>query len=153
MPRTDVPGIGPTARAFGYAGLLPQGLVVAALLAGGPDIRFTALSLGYAYAALIFSFLGGLWWGLASAATVPCPRWVWGVAVAPSLISLLSAWPWATGMSWPGPSTILLGIALAASIVVDLKLKQAGLTPPGWLSLRIPLSLGLGLMTLVAGLI
>lgn len=153
MPQTDAQGIGPLARAFGYAGLLPQVAVVAALLAGGPEIRFTALSLGYAYAALIFSFLGGLWWGLASAATRPCPPWVWGVAVIPTLLGLLSAWPWATGMAWPGPSLILLGIALAASLLVDLKLRMAGLTPPGWLSLRIPLSLGLGFLTLVAGLL
>jgi len=153
MPPTEAPGIGPLARALGYAGLLPQGLVVAALLAGGADIRFMALSLGYAYAALIFSFLGGLWWGLASAAPRPCPPWVWVVAVMPTLFSLLSAWPWATGRAWPGPSLILLGLALSASLLIDLKLKKSGLTPQGWLSLRIPLSLGLGALTLIAGLI
>lgn len=153
MPQTDAPGIGPMARALGYAGLLPQVLVVATLLAGGSDTRFMALSLGYAYAAIIFSFLGGLWWGLASAARRPCPRWVWGVAVTPSLLSLLSAWPWATGMPWPGPSLVMLGIALAASLLVDLKLKRAGLTPQGWLALRAPLSIGLGVLTLMAGLI
>jgi hypothetical protein len=48
---------------------------------------------------------------------------------------------------------IVLGLFIAASLLVDLRLKAAGSTPDGWLALRIPLSLGLGLLTLAAGLI
>jgi hypothetical protein len=74
----------------------------------------------------------GAWWGDAALAT---------------------AWPWATGQTWPGPSLIILGVLIAASLSVDLRLKAAGMTPQGWLALRAPLSLGLGLLTLAAGLI
>ena len=135
------------AIALGLAGLAPQGAVVAGLLFGGTDVRFLALSLGYAYAALIFSFLGGLWWGLAAAGGGRTPGWVWIAAVAPSLLALATAWPWATGGPWPGPSLMVLGIAIASSLIVDLRLKMAGLTPAGWIALRAPLSLGLGGLT------
>ena len=136
------------ARWLGYAGLLPQAAAVAVLLTHNPEQHFTALALGYAYAALIFSFLGGMWWGLAAQAGARVPGWVWFAAVLPSLIALASAWPWATGEPWPGPSLVLLGLALVGSLGVDVRLKAAGLCPPWWLSLRIPLSLGLGSLTL-----
>jgi hypothetical protein len=141
------------ARALGLAGLIPQGLVVAALVTGGADVWFMALSVGYAYAALIFSFLGGLWWGLAAMGGSRTPTWAWVAAVVPSLLALASAWPWATGGTWPGPSLIFLGFAIGASLFVDLRLKAAGVTPGGWLALRVPLSLGLGSLTMAAGLI
>lgn len=141
------------ARILGFAGLLPQCLAVAVLLIGGPELRFTALSIAYAYAALIFSFLGGLWWGLAALGGARTPAWVWAAAVGPSLLALATAWPWATGGTWPGPSLVSLGLAIGLSLVVDLRLRAAGVTPDGWLALRIPLSLGLGALTVVAGLI
>jgi len=141
------------ARALGLAGLIPQVLVVAALVTGGADVWFAALSLGYAYAALIFSFLGGLWWGLAAMGGTRTPTWAWVAAVVPSLLALASGWPWATGGTWPGPSLIFLGLAIAASLLVDLRLRAAGLTPGGWLALRVPLSLGLGGLTVAVGLL
>ena len=54
----------PAAIWLGYAGLLPQILCVA-LAGGGHEYAFTALAGGFAYAAAIFSFLGGVWWGQA----------------------------------------------------------------------------------------
>lgn len=157
MNQPSVPGSPPRlptiARALGLAGLLPQGAVVAALVIGGADVRFTALSVGYAYAALIFSFLGGLWWGLAAMGGARTPRWTWIGAVTPSLLALATAWPWATGGTWPGPSLVVLGVAIAASLIVDLRLKAAGITPDGWIALRAPLSLGLGALTVAAGVL
>lgn len=150
---TDRRRLPPIARVLGFAGLLPQAAAVAVLIFGGPDVRFTALSLAYAYAVLIFSFLGGVWWGLSATAQGAAPRWVWIAAVLPSLLALATAWPWATGQTSPGPSLVALGVFIAASLLVDLRLKAAGLTPKGWLALRAPLSLGLGLLTLAAGLI
>jgi Protein of unknown function (DUF3429) len=138
-------------RWLGWAGLLPQLWALTAILAGAPDSRFSAVALGYAYAALILSFLGGTWWGLAAQARPPVPRWVWFAAVAPSLVALGSAVPWAVGATWPGPSLGLLGIALIAALAVDYKLVGAGLCPAWWLGLRLPLSLGLGLLTLAIG--
>ncbi len=137
-------------RWLGLAGLLPQIAAAAVVLSGDPALRFAALSLGYAYAALILSFLGGLWWGIAASKERP-PEWLWVAAIAPSLIALASAVPWAVGEPWPGPSLILLGVALIAALGVDLLLAKRGLVPIWWMRLRIPLSLGLGLLTLVIG--
>jgi len=147
------PALPPLARILGFAGLLPQLAVAGLLLFGGTDVRFTALSVGYGYAALIFSFLGGVWWGLAAMGGTRTPPWVWIAAVAPSLLALATAWPWATGGTWPGPSLIVLGVAITASLLVDLRLKALGLTPDGWIALRAPLSIGLGLLTLIAGVV
>lgn len=140
------------ALGLGYAGLMPQIAALGLILSGGPEWRFVALSVAFAYAALIYSFLGGVWWGLAARSPADAPRWIWIVSVLPSLIALACAWPWAVGGDWPGPSLVVLGVAVMSSILVDLALSRAGLTPPRWLSLRVPLSLGLGGLTLASGL-
>ena len=142
-------GIPPIARLLGLSGLLPQLGAVALLLSGDPQSRYSALAIAYAYAALILSFLGGLWWGLAARADSP-PRWLWFASVAPSLIALVTAWPWMVGLRWPGPSLVVLGISLIAALLVDRALVRAGIAPPGWMALRIPLSLGLGVLTMLA---
>lgn len=140
----------PLARWLGLAGLLPQLAALALLLGGDPAVRFQALALGFAYAALILSFLGGLWWGLAARAE-RAPGWLWIAAVLPSLIALASAWPWSEGKPWPGPSLIVLGAALIGALGIDWQLVRQGLAPRWWLALRVPLSLGLGLATLAIG--
>ena len=142
-------GIPPLARLLGLSGLLPQLGAVALLLSGDPQSRFSALAIAYAYAAIILSFLGGLWWGLAARTDSP-PRWLWFASVAPSLIALGTAWPWMVGLRWPGPSLVVLGISLIAALLVDRALVKAGIAPPGWMKLRMPLSLGLGVLTMLA---
>ena len=134
-------------RWLGLAGLLPQLLAIFALIGGNPEARFVALACAFAYAALILSFLGGLWWGLA-AAYGRAPVWVWIAAIVPSPIAFASAYPWMVGEPWPGPSLVVLGIALIGSLGVDWRLRTLGIAPDWWLGLRIPLSLGLGGMTL-----
>ncbi|WP_246388492.1 DUF3429 domain-containing protein [Novosphingobium fluoreni] len=140
------------ARILGFLGLAPQAAALLVLLMGWIAWRFAALSLAYAYAALIFSFLGGLWWGLAAARPDRAPCWVWYAAIAPSLIALVTAIPWATGLEWPGPSLIVLGAAIVLSLAVDRKLVAAQLAPAWWMRLRTPLSLGLGFLTIASGL-
>jgi len=142
-------GIPPIARLLGLSGLIPQLAAVALLLSGDPQSRFSALAIAYAYAAIILSFLGGLWWGLAARTDSP-PRWLWFASVAPSLIALVTAWPWMVGLRWPGPSLVVLGISLIAALLVDRALVKAGIAPPGWMKLRMPLSLGLGVLTMLA---
>ena len=139
-------------RWLGLAGLLPQLAAVAVVLSGDGPLHFAALSLGYAYAALILSFLGGLWWGIA-ASRPDAPEWLWVAAVAPSLIALGSAVPWALGEPWPGPSLLILGIALIGALGVDITLARRGLGPSWWISLRLPLSLGLGGLTLALAVV
>jgi Protein of unknown function (DUF3429) len=143
---------------LGFAGLLPP--VAAVLVAGfaGPRFHYTALAIGYAYAALIFSFLGGLWWGLAAAASArgdQVPSWLWFVSVIPSLVALICFMPWFHGDPWPGPSLFLLGAGIAASPLVDRQISRgpACLTPPWWMRLRWALSLGLGSATLALGIV
>lgn len=132
------------ARLWGFAGIAPQALAVLAALS--PTWRFTALSAGFFYAALILSFVGGVWWGVAS--TQPkAPQWVYPVAVAPSLIALATGIPWMVGALWPWPSLAVLGAALIVSPVMDMNLRALGLISAAVLWLRIILSVGLGIMT------
>ena len=142
-----------SAQWLGYAGLLPQLGVVLTLAAGDPETRFSAMALGYAYAALILSFVGGLWWGLASRDPARAPDWIWVAAVMPSLVALASALPWALGDPWPGPSLVLLGLSLASTVIIDVLLDRRGLCPFGWLALRARLSVGLGALTLLCALL
>lgn len=137
-----------SARALGYAGLLPQVAALLAVFKGG-EWAWTALALAYAYAALIFSFLGGIWWGI-GIARPESPRWIFLVGVCPSLIGLGLWWPWMAGWTWPGPELIVLGVCLAASPLVDTAI---GLKPDGWLALRRNLSIGLGALSVVIGLL
>ena len=142
-------------RWLGLAGLLPQWALLGVLALGPESWRYAALALAFGYGALIFTFLGGMWWGLAargeSAAAAPAPPWVWIAAVAPSLIAFAAYAPWVFGYDWPGPSLVLLGVCILASPLVDRSL--APLAPPCWMSLRWPLSVGLGVATVLAGVV
>ena len=128
-----------TYRPFAFAGLLPAfaALVVAV---AGEDWRWTAIAAGYGYSTLIFSFLGGVWWGwgLARGLSGIGP---WIVAVMPSLIAFATYLPWILGWTWPGPSLLVLGFCIIASPLVD---RWIGIDETGWLSLRWQLSTGLG---------
>ena len=119
---------------------------------GGPETRYIGLAVGYLYAALIFSFLGGSWWGIA-VATRGAPDWIYGAAVMPSLIALATGIPWANGGTWPGPSLIILGLCLLASPLVDRRIATISAFPHGWFTLRIGLSLVLGTLTIVLGMV
>ena len=141
-------------RWLGFAGLLPQLGCVAVLYAGPTEWRAAALALAFAYAALILSFLGGAWWGIAAAAPAAERRnalgWLWIAAVVPSLVALACFLPWAFGWQWPEPSLVMLAGALLVGLGVDARL--GALAPRWWMALRVPLSLGLGLLTLAAAL-
>ena len=142
------------ARALGAAGLLPMLGVLFVLLGNfdGGD-RHGALLIGHAYAALILSFLGGLWWGLGSAAGDRAPGWLWVAAVMLSLIAFFPMVGMVLGVVDVRMALGVTGVALLLALLVDRALGRAGLTPAWWMSLRTPLSLGLGgLSLLVAGL-
>jgi hypothetical protein len=44
----------------------------------------------------------------------------------------------------------VLGISLIGALLVDRTLVRDGIAPPGWMALRVPLSLGLGILTMLA---
>jgi Protein of unknown function (DUF3429) len=139
-----------SANRLGYAGLVPQALALFLVLDGAN--RYVGLAAGYFYAALILSFLGGLWWGLA-VGSPKAPQWIYVAAVTPSLLAFATGIPWMNGSSWPGPSLIVLSVALVASLAVDLWLKRLGLMSDAMFALRMQLSLGLGALTLALGVL
>lgn len=131
---------------LGLAGILPQAACVLIAATSPPD-RWFALAAGCCYAALILSFLGGLWWmaGLLSGRTATD---FYVVTVLPSLIGWAALLPWCFGWTWPGPSLLVLAATLLASPLVDRHLAGALDLPPAWLRLRLAMAGGLGLATL-----
>ena len=141
-------------RVLGLAGLLPQIACVAALYLGPNVWREPATLIAFAYAALIFTFLGGTWWGIAASAPAAERRrtlgWVWIAAILPRLIALAAFMPLVFDLAWPEPSLVALGGAILFSPLVDRALGP--LAPRWWMALRVPLSLGLGSLTIAAAL-
>lgn len=133
----------------GYAGLLPQA-IAAAMVLSGSEYQWTGLALAYGYAAFIFSFLGGMWWGLGASTrnNDASANGIFALAVAPSLLSFATYLPWIWGLTWPGPSLAWLGIFLMLSPLADRWLSSRCAMPPGWIKLRWHLSIGLGGITL-----
>ena len=141
-----------SARWLGWAGLIPQVLLAAGVIAFPAKFGSPASALALSYSALILSFIGGAWWGLAAHQKVRVRPWIWLAAVAPSLIAFAAMGAWAIG--WPPqPSLTTTGASLIATLGIDYKLAVDGLCPPGWLRLRTPLSLGLGGLTIVIAIV
>ncbi|MFN4039325.1 MAG: DUF3429 domain-containing protein [Erythrobacter sp.] len=138
--------LSPAARALGYAGLLPQ-IICLGLVLIGHEWRYSALAGGFAYAAAIFSFLGGVWWGQA-VQSGRATTGAYAVAVMPSLIAVLLFLPWTFGWEWPGPALMYLGALIALSPFVD---RALGFAAPAFLRLRWHLSVGLGGLTIALG--
>lgn len=65
------PALPRAAWALGLAGLIPQAVALLATFSEGD--RYIGLAAGYFYAALIFSFLGGLWCGASQSRTTARP--------------------------------------------------------------------------------
>ncbi|MXO97259.1 DUF3429 family protein [Erythrobacter aquimaris] len=139
---------------LGLAGLLPQLACVAIVLFGPEAWHEAARGVAAFYAALILSFLGGMWWGLAAGAPAAerrsALRWVWIAAVTPSLVALACLAPMAIWAIATEPALVMLGAALLISLGVDARLGQ--LAPPWWMHLRVPLSVILGSATLAVAL-
>ncbi|MEL6877853.1 MAG: DUF3429 domain-containing protein [Pseudomonadota bacterium] len=138
----------PAARLLGYAGLLPQIIALGLAMSGG-ELAYVALAGGFAYAALIFSFLGGVWWGQALQKG-NAGAGVYLVAVLPSLLGLALFLPWTFGWEWPGPALLYLGVLIGLSPLVDRALRYA---KRDFMQMRWHLSLGLGALTIALGLV
>ncbi len=153
--------VGGTAKLLGFAGLLPQGAAVLLMLLArgsygdlGGLLTLAGYGIAVAYGALILSFLGGIWWGYAmrreggqGALAV--------LAVVPSLVAfacmIAAVWTLPHEPSpWPA---LVLGSAIMLTLPVDRRLVRDGEAPANWMSLRVPLSVGLGSLTIAAGVI
>jgi len=137
----------PASRWLGYAGLLPQ-IICLGLTITGHEYAYTALAGGFAYAAAIFSFLGGVWWGQAIQSG-KAGAGAYGVAVMPSLIAVALFLPWSFGWEWPGPALLYLGAFILLSPLVD---RGLGFSASDFMRLRWHLSLGLGGLTIALGI-
>lgn len=135
---------------LGLAGVLPQAACLALVLSGESQ-SWSGLAAGAFYAALILSFLGGLWWMAALQAGRSEP-WFYALAVGPSLAAWAALLPWVAGWTWPGPSLVALGLMLLASPLVDRAMAQRIALAPGWLRLRVAMATGLGTLTLALAL-
>lgn len=153
--------VGRTAFLIGFAGLLPQIGAVALILlarAGSTDLAGILALAGYAlaliYGGLILSFLGGIWWGFAMRRS-DGQGGLAAAAVAPSLAALTCIAVGAGNLpGLPSPwSAVALGSVIMATLLVDRHLVGTGEAPANWMRLRAPLSLGLGGLTIVAGVL
>ena len=145
--------VGPVARALGYAGLLPQFAAVVALAVLDPVHGASLPAIVAAiYPLAILSFLGGTWWGLAMHGGESQPVAV-ALAVLPSLAAVALAFAFFAladngFTSWCYVAT---GVAIMLTLLADRWLVRMGSAPTDWMQLRVPLSVGLGGLTIVAG--
>ncbi len=145
-------------RWLGYAGLLPPAGCLALIAARDPDWSAIAAFWALGYAGIILSFLGGIWWGFAMRRTAGQAALA-ALSVMPSLAAffVMIATAHALNTGYPAEycylaAAVLLAAALVATLAVDRRLESAGEAPPGWTRFRATLSLGLGGLTLLAGL-
>lgn len=148
MPQSELPR---PLVVLGLAGIAPQALCLGMALLGGP-FHWVAIAAGCFYAALILSFLGGLWWmaGLLAGDRRAAP---YVLAVVPSLAAWAALLPWAFGWRWPGPSLGVLGLLLLLSPLADLMLARSIAVHRSWLSLRVTMASGLGLLSLALAVV
>ena len=120
---------------LGAAGLLPS-LAMPPLLAAGGDAAAFALQAGPAYGALIASFIGGAWWGLAAnrAEGAALTRWL-VASVLPMLVA------WVALLLPPQAGLLLLAVIFALLPLADRAAQAASMAPAWWWRLRLPLSL------------
>jgi hypothetical protein len=150
--RDPMPRAIPTApRWLGLAGLLPPAGCVAVALAL-PAFQPAAALVGGLYAAMILSFLGGLWWmdSLERRVGAVAP---YVLAVAPSLVAWAALLAWLLGGAPPASSLVALGAAVLVSPLADRAATAAVHDLPGWWALRLTLSAGLGSLTLLLALL
>ena len=136
-PRLTAQPLDPVAIRLGNAGLLPfvLGAILVWLFSSGNDYvkehAFVMLALS-AYAALIISFLGGIYWGLAFLQPDPARHhFVWG-SVTPLLAWVALVMPAYAGL-------VLHGVMLVVCYLVDRRHYPA-LGAGAWLTMRFRLS-------------
>lgn len=139
--------VGGTARLLGFAGLIPPVAAIVLIAFGW----YPAAAILFVYPLLILSFLGGIWWAFAMRAGVDQPGLA-ALAVMPSLIALALQFGFYL-LPRPGWLLVATGTALMLTLLVDRSLVRRGLTPIGWMALRIPLSLGLGTLTILGAVL
>lgn len=134
---------------WSLSGLLP-GLLCIAFALGDAGRAGVGAMAGALYAALILSFLGGLWW-MEALLRGDARVWPYGVAVVPSLIGWAALMLSLIGDAPISAALILLGVALLLTPLGDWRTGMLVRDMPGWGRLRLVLSGGLGTMSLILG--
>ena len=130
------------ARLAGYAGLAP--LVVPLLvLWWHPEWTEPAVTVQHTYAALILSFLGGIYWGVAL--NHQSGSWIW-------LSALPSLWAWPALLMPPASSTWMLMMGFALMFLLDQAARERGWIRRWFYQLRITLS-AVAIVSLLLGLL
>lgn len=133
---------------LGFAGLLPTLGALVAVLTGDADVARYGFVAGAIYGITILSFLGGAWWGIAASRAPARTLGVWlALSVVPSLAGTL------VGIFLSPLSLILLGVFFLLTLVMDRALDQRNLAPDWWMTLRVPLSVGMALLHISLGLL
>jgi hypothetical protein len=106
------------------------------MLASGDGAAAFALHAGPAYGALIASFIGGAWWGLAAnkAKGAALTRWL-----VLSVLPMLAAW--VALLLPPQAGLLLLAVIFALLPLADRAAQAGAMAPDWWWRLRLPLSL------------
>ena len=137
---------------LGFGGLLPS---IALLLLGQVEnpgthsIEFW----GVVYGMLILNFLGGTWWAFASRFRPQnVPTGILILSVLPSLLAFgLLVMMFSFAALDPMIAGGIVGGLLLLSPLVDRWLAKREQTPRWWMTLRWPLSILLGLLTIACG--
>lgn len=134
---------------LGAAGVLPPPLCLALALLD-PGLGLPTMIAGGVYAALILSFLGGLWW---MEALIRQDRHAlpYIAAVVPSLVGWAILLPPLLGGGSLRVALWILGGIILLTPLVDARIAPSVREMPGWGRLRLALSLGLGASTLLLG--
>ncbi|MCM8557089.1 DUF3429 domain-containing protein [Sphingomicrobium sediminis] len=137
-------------KVLGFAGLLPPIAIIALGEMNNPATHSFSFW-GVVYGMLILTFLGGAWWAFAAQKAKP-PAGIMILSVLPSLIAfMLLVLSFSFMNLAPRLSGLVVGILILLSPLVDGWLHQRGMTPKWWMRLRLPLSLMLGTLTILAG--
>ncbi|WP_077037440.1 DUF3429 domain-containing protein [Pelomonas sp. KK5] len=119
-----------------YAGLVPFVIGTALVwLIGGRDLdqhTFVTTSLS-SYAALVISFLGGIYWGLAARQTAPVSSRPFVIGVLPSVVA------WIGVLMPPYSGLVVHGAMLVAGYLIDRRYYPQ-LGAAAWLTPRFRLS-------------
>nr|WP_277998603.1 DUF3429 domain-containing protein [Sphingomonas liriopis] len=134
---------------LGYAGLFPQ-IAAVATCVFAPESDMGPM-FAFGYATLILSFLGGIWWGFAM--RTANQGQIASIAVLPSLFGaglILLSIAHVLPLGW---ALALMGSAVMLTLLIDRRLVEEHIAPAGWMSLRAPLSIGLGVLTIGCGIV
>lgn len=128
-----------TAAWLGGMGLVPfVAPALAAPFAAG-DLKLALIRALLAYGAAILSFLGGIHWG--AGMTRPIGRADRAVDAGTLAISVVpSLAGWVALLLDPRSGLILLALAFAANLLLDIRATRSGLMPPWYPKLRKPLT-------------